>query len=79
MPLLAQLLRLARDLRPVELDQGRLVGRQAMTATHPPKELVRAYLAKRTHEESPPPSPQEVREQLGWKLLREEQFPEVQR
>lgn len=40
-----------------------------MTATHPTKELVRAYMAKRTHDESPPPSPQQVRDQLGWHLV----------
>jgi hypothetical protein len=49
-----------------------------MTANRPPKELVRAYLAKRTQTESPPPSPQQVREQLGWHLIPENgSVPEV--
>lgn|GEM_PF-3750893 len=42
-----------------------------MTANHPPKEAVRAYLAKRTQDESPPPSPDQVREMLGWHMIPE--------
>ena len=34
--------------------------------THPSKYLVRAYLEKRTHEVKPPPTPEEIRRQLGW-------------
>lgn len=56
----------------MERHQGRLVDREAvMTATHPTKELVRAYMAKRTHDESPPPSPQQVRDELGWHLVQD--------
>ena len=38
-------------------------------ATHPSKYLVRAYLARRTHDAKPPPTPEEIRRQLGWGLL----------
>ena len=36
------------------------------TITQPPKHLVRAYLERRTREHKPPPSPEEIRRQLGW-------------
>ena len=36
------------------------------TFTQPPKHLVRAYLERRSREQKPPPSPQEIRRQLGW-------------
>jgi hypothetical protein len=36
---------------------------------HPPKHLVRAYLERRKHEQMPPPSPEEIRRQLGWGML----------
>ncbi len=38
------------------------------TANHPSKFLVRKYLSRRTHAASPPPTPEEVRRQLGWGL-----------
>jgi hypothetical protein len=34
--------------------------------SHPSKQMVRAYLASRTRAASPPPSPEEIRRQLGW-------------
>ena len=39
-----------------------------MTATtkNPPKHLVREYLARRSRDPSPPPTPEEIRRQLGW-------------
>lgn len=37
--------------------------------THPPKHLVRQYLERRAREHKPPPSPEEVRRQLGWDML----------
>lgn len=37
--------------------------------THPSKHLVRAYLERRTHEVKPPPTPEEIRRQLGWGML----------
>lgn len=40
-----------------------------MTTTHPTKEQVRAYMAQRAGHAEPPPSPQTIREQLGWHLL----------
>jgi hypothetical protein len=42
----------------------------AMTATkHPPKHLVREYLERRAREQKPPPTPEEIRRQLGWGML----------
>jgi hypothetical protein len=38
-------------------------------SSHPPKHLVREYLERRTKEAKPPPSPEEVRRQLGWGML----------
>lgn len=41
-----------------------------MTTTHPSKEQVRDYLAQRRLPNAPPPpSPAEVRRQLGWDLV----------
>lgn len=38
--------------------------------TKPPKQLVRDYMERRTHQESPPPpTPEEIRRELGWNLL----------
>jgi hypothetical protein len=36
---------------------------------HPPKHLVRAYLERRKQEQKPPPTPEEIRRQLGWGML----------
>jgi hypothetical protein len=33
---------------------------------HPTKQLVRAYLERRSRDPKPPPSPEEIRRQLGW-------------
>lgn len=38
--------------------------------THPTKEQVRAYMAARERARRPPPSPEEIRRQLGWRLQR---------
>ena len=35
---------------------------------HPTKEQVRAYMAERELARRPPPSPSEIRRQLGWRL-----------
>ena len=42
-----------------------------MTATtkNPPKHLVREYLARRSRDPLPPPTPEEIRRQLGWGIL----------
>lgn len=50
----------------------------AMTkTTHPPKHLVREYLERRTHQQvEPPPSPEEIRRELGWHLLPELRQPD---
>ena len=37
--------------------------------TKPDKRLTREYLEQRTHAESPPPDLEEIRRQLGWRLL----------
>jgi len=36
---------------------------------HPPKHLVRAYLERRSRDPKPPPTPEEIRRQLGWGML----------
>jgi hypothetical protein len=36
------------------------------TFTHPSKQVVRAYLERRSRDPKPPPSPEEIRRQLGW-------------
>jgi hypothetical protein len=36
--------------------------------TQPSKEQVRAYMVRREHAGRPPPAPDEVRRQLGWRL-----------
>ena len=38
------------------------------TITHPPKQVVRAYLERRSRDPKPPPTPEEIRRQLGWGL-----------
>ena len=38
-------------------------------ANHPSKYLVRQYLERRTAAVRPPPSPEEIRRQLGWGML----------
>lgn len=41
-----------------------------MAATnHPAKQAVHDWMARRQRERTPPPSPEEVRRQLGWHLL----------
>ena len=44
-----------------------------MTATHPDKQLVRDLMQKRREENAPPLTPEQVREQLGWRLVQDEQ------
>ena len=36
--------------------------------TQPTKQTVRAYLERRSRDPKPPPSPAEIRRQLGWDL-----------
>jgi hypothetical protein len=36
---------------------------------HPSKEVVREYLERRNQEALPPPTPEEIRRQLGWGLV----------
>lgn len=36
---------------------------------HPSKFIVRAYLERRSQEVKPPPTPEEIRRQLGWGLM----------
>jgi hypothetical protein len=38
------------------------------SVTHPSKEQVRAYMAAREQAHRPPPSLEEIRDQLGWHL-----------
>jgi hypothetical protein len=39
------------------------------TTSHPPKHLVREYLERRAKDNAPPPSPEEIRRQLGWGMM----------
>jgi hypothetical protein len=38
------------------------------TIIQPSKQSVRAYLVRRSHDRTPPPTPEEIRRQLGWAL-----------
>ncbi|HEV7815730.1 MAG TPA: hypothetical protein VGP06_11610 [Janthinobacterium sp.] len=38
-------------------------------ANHPSKYLIREYLERRSQDSKPPPTPEEIRRQLGWGLL----------
>ncbi|MES2742448.1 MAG: hypothetical protein V4754_16080 [Pseudomonadota bacterium] len=38
-------------------------------SNHPSKQAIRAYLERRSRDVKPPPSPEEIRRQLGWGLL----------
>jgi hypothetical protein len=40
-----------------------------LAISRPPKHLVREYLERRSRDPKPPPSPEEVRRQLGWGML----------
>ena len=42
------------------------------TTSKPPKHLVREYLERRTHEAEPPPTPEDIRRQLGWRIVEAE-------
>lgn len=37
--------------------------------TKPTKQQVRKHMERRAHEESPPPTPDEIRRELGWHLI----------
>lgn len=39
------------------------------TIINPPKDAVRAYLAQRLRDRRPPPTPEEIRQRLGWVML----------
>lgn len=43
--------------------------------THPTKAQVREYMDSRTHSVDPPPTPEEIRVQLGWNLIPENRRP----
>jgi phosphoribosylaminoimidazole-succinocarboxamide synthase len=44
-----------------------------MTQTSKPdKQQVRNYMAQRQAEHKPPPTPEQIREELGWKLVEAE-------
>ena len=46
--------------------------------TRPAKELVRAYMSAPARKESPPPSPDQIKRELGWGLIPENgRAPEV--
>lgn len=37
--------------------------------THPSKQLVRDFMDARTRSTEPPPTPEEIRRQMGWHLI----------
>lgn len=39
------------------------------TANHPSKEQVRKFMAERREAKTPPPSPEQIRRELGWGLM----------
>lgn len=47
--------------------------------SNPPKQLVREYLERRAREAKPPPSPEEIRRQLGWGLTTQDFKPSLDR
>ncbi len=40
--------------------------------TKPDRNVVREYFQHRAHDPEPPPSPEEIRRQLGWVLIESE-------
>lgn len=40
----------------------------ATAVQHPTKEQVRAWMRQRQVEHAPPPTPQDIRRELGWQL-----------
>ena len=42
-------------------------------AQHPTHEQVRQWMKQRQVEHKPPPDPQTIREQLGWRMIEAEQ------
>lgn len=46
--------------------------RQAMNSSKPTKEQVRHWLDRQVSEHRPPPSPEQIRRELGWDLLKDE-------
>ncbi len=42
---------------------------QERITTHPAQATLRAYLAHRHHDSAPPPKPEDIRRELGWQLL----------
>ena len=43
-----------------------------MTATKPHKQEVRNYMQGRAKAVTPPPTPEQIREELGWSMIEEE-------
>jgi len=44
--------------------------------TYPLKQIVRDYMDKRTQADDPPPTPEEIRRQLGWHMMPANQRPD---
>jgi hypothetical protein len=43
-----------------------------MQTTHPSKQQIRQFMQQRQADRTPPPTPERIREQLGWKMLKDE-------
>jgi hypothetical protein len=52
-----------------DVTQEAIMSQHTTQTTHPSKEAVRAHLQRRRTEQSPPPAPERIREQLGWWLI----------
>lgn len=49
-----------------------------MPSTIPPsKQLIRDYMDSRTRSDDPPPTPAEIRRQLGWDMLPQNRQPDA--
>jgi hypothetical protein len=56
-------------LKAIRLNQRQVESEVVMASyTQPTKQTVRAYLERRSRDPKPPPSPAEIRRQLGWDL-----------
>lgn len=44
--------------------------------THPSPQQVRDWMKQRQAEQKPPPTPEEIRRELGWELVRDNQSAE---
>jgi len=51
------------------ITQEAIMSQNTTQTTHPSKEAVRDLMQQRRAEQTPPPAPERIREQLGWWLI----------